>query len=39
MAAFHGQLVLLYGKEYDWLWKDGHIRHFHVNDYGGKIFE
>jgi len=39
MAAFHGQLELLYEKEYDWLWKDGHIRHFHVNDYAGKIME
>ncbi len=35
MAAFHGQLELLYEKEYEWLWKEGHIRHYHVNDYGG----
>ena len=35
MAAFHGQLELLYEKEYEWLWKNGHIRHYHVNDYGG----
>lgn len=35
MAAFHQQLELLYGEEYDWLWKEGHIRHFHVNDYAG----
>ena len=26
---------LLYKKEYEWLWKDGHITHYHVNDYGG----
>lgn len=35
MAAFHGQLELLYQEEYRWLWREGHIRHFHVNDYGG----
>lgn len=35
MAAFHGQDTLLYGKEYEWLWKDRHIRHYHVNDYAG----
>ena len=35
MAAFHSQLDKLYDSEYAWLWKDGHIRHYHVNDYGG----
>lgn len=35
MADFHRQLDLLYQPEYDWLWKEGHIRHYHVNDYGG----
>lgn len=35
MAAFHEQLELIYQKEYEWLWKDGHIRHYHVNDYAG----
>ena len=35
MAAFHSQLELLYQEEYAWLWKDGHIRHYHVNDYAG----
>lgn len=35
MAAFHEQLDLLYEKEYDWLWKEGHIKHYHVNDYAG----
>ena len=39
MAAFHGQLELLYTNEYEWLWKDGHIRHYHVNDYGGGIMD
>lgn len=35
MAAFHRQLELLYQEEYSWLWKENHIRHFHVNDYAG----
>lgn len=35
MAAFHNQLDLLYREDYAWLWKDNHICHYHVNDYGG----
>ena len=35
MAEFHGQMELLYQKEYAWLWKEGHICHYHVNDYAG----
>ena len=35
MAAFHGQMDLLYKPEYEWLWKEGHICHYHANDYGG----
>lgn len=35
MAAFHGQLELLYEQEYEWLWKDNYISHYHVNDYAG----
>lgn len=35
MAEFHGQLTLLYEEEYNWLWKENHIRHYHVNDYAG----
>lgn len=35
MAEFHRQLTLLYEEEYAWLWKDDHIRHYHVNDYAG----
>ena len=35
MADFHRQLELIYEEEYAWLWKNGHIRHYHVNDYGG----
>ncbi|MBR5658116.1 MAG: sugar phosphate isomerase/epimerase [Lachnospiraceae bacterium] len=39
MAAFHGQLEFLYDPAYDWLWKEGHIRHYHVNDYAGGIMD
>lgn len=35
MAAFHGEETLLYQQEYAWLWQQGHIRHYHVNDYDG----
>lgn len=35
MAAFHGQLELIYEEEYQWLWREGHICHYHVNDYAG----
>ncbi|MDE7183318.1 MAG: sugar phosphate isomerase/epimerase, partial [Lachnospiraceae bacterium] len=35
MAAFHHQLELLYNKEYEWLWKNEHICHYHLNDYAG----
>lgn len=35
MAAFHEEENLLYQPEYEWLWREGHIRHYHVNDYGG----
>ena len=35
MADFHRQMDLLYLPEYDWLWKGNHIRHYHINDYGG----
>lgn len=39
MAAFHGQTDLLYDERYAWLWRDGHIRHYHVNDYAGGYME
>lgn len=35
MAAFHEQLELLYATEYEWLWRQKHICHYHVNDYAG----
>ena len=37
MAAFHDQETLLYAPEYEWLWREDHIRHYHVNDYGGGV--
>ena len=35
MAAFHEQLEKIYGGDVRWLWKDGHIKHLHINDYNG----
>lgn len=35
MAAFHEQIDLLYEPKYECLWKEGHICHYHVNDYAG----
>ena len=35
MAAFHHQLKDLYDPDNDILYKEGHIKHFHVNDYAG----
>ena len=35
MAEFHRQTDLLYSPEYAWLHEEGHIRHYHVNDYNG----
>ena len=35
MASFHSQMELLYEEEYQWLWRNNHICHYHVNDYAG----
>ena len=35
MADFHRQLDHLYTEEYEWLYAGKHIRHYHINDYGG----
>ncbi len=35
MAAFHHQMNLLYSPDWAWLWKEGHILHYHINDYAG----
>lgn len=34
MAAFHGQVEEMYALENRWLW-EAHIKHLHMNDYGG----
>ena len=39
MADFHRQMEQIYQPEYDWLWKEDHIRHYHVNDYGGDFMD
>lgn len=39
MAAFHEQLDLLYETEYEWLWREKHICHYHVNDYAGGFMD
>ena len=39
MAAFHEQLNLLYEAGYEWLWKEGYIQHYHVNDYAGSYMD
>lgn len=35
MAAFHEQLSTIYEKENEVFWDGNHIRHMHINDYGG----
>lgn len=35
MAAFHNQTELLFSPEWEWLLAEGHVKHFHINDYGG----
>ncbi len=39
MAAFHNQMNLIYEDDYNWLWKDKHVRHLHINDYAGGYME
>lgn len=35
MAEFHGQTMDLFGPDYEWIVRDGRIKHLHVNDYSG----
>lgn len=35
MAQFHDEYRLLFEPEYSYLYEEGHIKHYHVNDYGG----
>ena len=37
MAEFHGQTMKVFEPEWDWMFKEGHIKHLHLNDYGGGI--
>ena len=37
MAEFHGETLDLFKPEWDWMLKDGHIGHLHINDYGGGL--
>lgn len=37
MAAFHGQLEDFYDGDSSWAWKEGLVKHYHVNDYAGGI--
>ena len=39
MADFHRQTELLYAPEYAWLWRENHILHYHVNDFGGEYMD
>ena len=39
MAEFHGQTMLLFEPEWDWMLTDGHVKHLHVNDYDGGIMD
>lgn len=39
MAEFHGQNELMHKAEYEWLWKEKHIAHLHVNDYAGGVMD
>ena len=35
MAEFHDQTMKLFSTEYEYIVKEGRIRHLHINDYGG----
>lgn len=35
MAQFHDEYRKLFFPQYDWLFEEEHIKHYHVNDYGG----
>jgi len=37
MAAFHGQLEEYCSGDGAWAWKDGLVKHYHINDYAGGI--
>jgi len=35
MAAFHNQTENIFLPEWEWMLSEGHVQHFHMNDYGG----
>ena len=35
MAEFHDQTMDLFDKQNDWMLTENHIKHLHINDYGG----
>lgn len=35
MAEFHRQTMKIFEPEWEWIVKEGHIKHLHVNDYNG----
>ena len=37
MAEFHGQRRRICEPEWEWMLTEGHVKHLHVNDYGGGI--
>lgn len=37
MAEFHGQTMKVFEPDYEWLFKEGRVKHLHINDYGGGI--
>lgn len=37
MAEFHGQTMNIFEPEWDWMLKNGNVKHLHINDYNGGI--
>lgn len=35
MSEFHGETMKLFEPEYEWIVREGRIKHLHLNDYGG----
>lgn len=35
MAEFHRQTMKVFEPEWEWMFKDGHVKHLHINDYDG----
>lgn len=39
MAEFHGQTLKVFEPEWEWMFKEGNIKHLHINDYGGSYMD